>query len=76
MQYLNKSQILEKAIPIAKRLHEAAVWTIRQQIPLADSEIMPGFYVEWIKAEIKRLWGVEIVREEAEYLWLKSLIGF
>jgi uncharacterized protein YqgQ len=75
-QYMNRSEILERALGVAKKVHEIAVWTVRQSTPLADYFEMPNFEIEWLKNEIKRLWGIEIVREEAEYLWLKSVVGF
>jgi uncharacterized protein (DUF2384 family) len=75
-RYINRVEVLNKAVDVARKLHEAAIWVVRQQIPLTDSEIMPGFYIEWLKTEVRRLWGIEIIREEAEYLWLKSVVGF
>ncbi len=75
-QYVNRAEVLNKAVPIVLKLHDAAIWVVRQQIPLADSEIMPPFLTEWIRAEIRRLWNIEISREEAEYMWLKSVVGF
>ncbi len=75
-RYINRAEILLKATDVAKKLHDVAVWVIRQQIPLTDNEIMPPFYVEWLKSEIRRLWGIEIIKEEVEYLWLKVAVGF
>lgn len=74
----NRSAVLEKAVDIAKTVHAVAVWTISQQRKVAiDVEReMPAFYKEWLRSEIKRLWDIELLPEEAEYLWLKATLGF
>jgi len=74
--YVNRSEVLEKAINIAKQVHEIAIWTLRQQIPNVDYETMAPFYVDWLRSEVKRLWNIEIVREEAEYIWQRAVFGF
>mgnify|MGYP001626284323 CR=1 FL=1 len=75
-QYINRAEILLKAVDVAKKLHDVAIWTVRQLVPETDYYEMPAFLVEWIKAEVHRLWGLELLREEVEYLWLKSVAGF
>ncbi len=75
-RYINRAGILQKAVPIALKLHDVAVWTVRQLVPEADYYEMPAFLVEWLKAEVRRLWNVELLAEEASYIWQKAVAPF
>jgi hypothetical protein len=75
-KYMNRSAILEKAVESVRKIHDAAIWVVKQSMPGVDYEFLPPFEIEWLKTEIGRLWNVEILREEVEYLWLKSVVGF
>ncbi|PMB78301.1 MAG: hypothetical protein C0177_00470 [Fervidicoccus fontis] len=74
----NRTAILEKALDVARKVHELAVWTVAQQvkIPIDLERELFNFEVEWLKSEVKRLWGVEILKEEALYVLQKAVFGF
>ena len=74
--YENRTQILEKAVGIVKRIHDVAIWVLRQTVPEADYFEMPSFEIEWLRSEVKRLWDLEITKEEAIYIWEKGILGF
>jgi Arc/MetJ-type ribon-helix-helix transcriptional regulator len=74
--YENRSEILQKAVPVVKKMHDTLIRTIREKMPYIDYYEMPNFEATWIRREVKRLWGFELVREEIIYIWEKAILGF
>jgi hypothetical protein len=74
--YENRSEILQKAVPVVKKMHDTLIRTIREKMPYIDYYEMPNFEVTWIRREVKRLWGIKVLQEEVEYLWLKAVAPF
>ncbi|PMB78194.1 MAG: hypothetical protein C0177_00760 [Fervidicoccus fontis] len=74
--YVNRSEVLEKALNIARKTHEIAIWTIRQSAPGTDYEYMAPFFTEWLRSEVKRLWNIDLLKEEVAYIWQKAVLGF
>ncbi|PMB77629.1 MAG: hypothetical protein C0177_02725 [Fervidicoccus fontis] len=72
----NRAEILQKALPIAQKVYQLVKWTLEQNGHYDPWRIRPRFFNEWLNAEIRRLWGIELNQEEASYLWQKVAIGF
>ncbi len=75
-RYINRSAILEKAVPLVRKMHDTLIREIRTKIPETDYEVLPYFESVWIKREVKRLWGIKVLQEEVSYIWQKAVVGF